>query len=209
MKQGIYIWRNLITGTVLVGQTQNFRSRKGSYLNALKNKTYRNQYFQRSWDKYGKENFLFEIIEIIENPILLTSYEQSYLNYYRTLPGGVYNLIGPVDNPRRGMKASEETKKKQSDALKRYHSKIGHSKETKEKMSRTRLGKKHIKKHPPCPEHVKNIVSKIHTGKVVSLETREKLSANWKGRKHSEEAKEKMRQAHKERHQKKLDDMID
>jgi group I intron endonuclease len=104
---GIYLWRNKIDGRVLVGQTgstKGFLRRKSQYLSDLRSGRYmkKNKHFQRAWNKYGKNNFEFIILEILYNDKHLTAYEQSFVNYYKTLPGGIYNQSGPVDNPLRG-----------------------------------------------------------------------------------------------------------
>ena len=164
MNSGIYKWTNLVTKQVLIGQTQNFKERHRIYLVKLKNNNFSNTHFQASWNKHGQENFKFEILERVLNFNFLTAYEQFYLDYYRKLPGGVYNQIGPVDSPNRGRKYSQEHK----DKLSKLH--LGHkaSEETKAKMS---------------------LAAK---GKIKSLECRQKLAIAHLGRKHSPESRAKM-----------------
>jgi group I intron endonuclease len=114
IKSGIYIWKNKITGRVLVGQTQDFEVRKKKYLNKLRNGYYKNNHFQSSWNKHGEHNFEFIVLQQVENLKFLTSYEQSYLDYYRSLNTGVYNQKGPCDCPCRGIKHTPEQNKAKS-----------------------------------------------------------------------------------------------
>lgn len=121
MKFGIYKWTNLITGRVLVGQTGStvgFDKRKNRYINELSKNRWENKHFQRSWNKYGRDNFRFEMVEALDNDKILTEREQCWLDYYRALPSGVYNQDGPADNPRRGAKNSSEHNAKVSTANK-------------------------------------------------------------------------------------------
>lgn len=127
---GIYLWINKITNTALIGQTSNFKRRKREYLSRLNNNKHNNAYFQNAWNKYGASNFEFIILQYVDIKYL-TSYEQSYLNYYKSLPGGTYNQVGPVDSPRRGIKYDKDLLKKLSIS----HLGKSHSLETKRKIS--------------------------------------------------------------------------
>ena len=117
INSGIYMWRNKITGRVLVGQTNNFKRRKKEYLGSLRKNEYANRHFQRSFAKHGEKTFEFTILERVACFAFLTAYEQSYLDYYRTLSGGVYNQIGPTDAPFRGVKLSDEVKHQMSERM--------------------------------------------------------------------------------------------
>jgi len=59
--------------------------------------------------------------------------------------------------------------------------------EIKEKIRNAKLGKK----GPPMPEHLKQIMKAVHTGKIVSQATRDKMSAVRKGVKNSPETRAK------------------
>lgn len=112
MNSGIYILRNQITGQVLVGQSLNLNRRKSAHICLANKNRHHNPYFQNSWNKYGAATFEFIVLEHVQDKHLLTAYEQSYLDYYRKLPGGVYNLVGPVDTPRTGSSHTEEARAK-------------------------------------------------------------------------------------------------
>lgn len=162
----IYMWKNKVTNTVLIGQTINSTRRKFEHLYKVRKNLHPNKYFQNSWNKYKEESFEFLILEEIKNKSFLTAYEQKYVDFYKTLPSGVYNLAGPTENPRRGIPLTSEHKTKIS---------IGNTGkirtlEAKIKYSKNQLGKK----RPRTLQHTENF--KIaRTGK--------------KLKKHSEEVK--------------------
>lgn len=184
MKSGIYIWKNLKTSRALIGQTQDFEKRKSQYITDLKRNAYGNTHFQRSWTKHGEENFRFEILEEVSNPAFLTAYEQSYLDYYRKLPGGVYNQVGPVDNPNRGRKTSEETKTKQSLAKKGKPSPrkgVTLSAETIARISSSKTGSTTSRKGTKLSKEHCDALSKGQKGKQLTPEHIQKIikNLNW------------------------------
>lgn len=175
MKCGIYIWKNLVTKVVLVGQTQNFLRRKSQHLYDLRNNKHHNIHFQRAWNKYGEENFEFEIL--LECSIDdLTFNEQKYKEEYeKTI--GVYNLSDCVEHPRRGIKSSLETR---------------------QKISQAHIGKKRSDKHRENISKSQTGSNNNFFGKHHSEETKKKISELKKGHKQSKEAQEKKRIAMKE-----------
>jgi len=153
---GIYKWTNLITGRVLVGQcgsTTGFLHRKAQYLCAMRAGTFPNAHFMNSVKKHGIESFQMEPLEVLpqgsltieEHKPILTAREDYWIEFYRNLPGGVYNQIGPADAPNRGRIFDEEFCKKVSAGRKgkASHNKgISLSQETKDKISKTLTGRK-------------------------------------------------------------------
>lgn len=184
IKSGIYLWLNLITGRVLVGQTSNFKGRNKTYLQGLRRGSYGNKHFQRSWDKYSEKSFEFIILERIPQQnlsiedfkTLLTSREQFWLDHYRKFEGGVYNEVGPVNSPRLGAKSSSEHRAKISDALKGNTNSRG------------------LKRAPFTDEHLRKM-SEVRKGKKtrpMSEEAKLKSSATQKGRKFTDEHKKNL-----------------
>lgn len=76
---GIYRIRNLINDKCYYGSSKNIEKRWKRHKSDLKNNHHHNIILQRSWNKYGKENFIFEIVEICENNELFEK-EQIYLD---------------------------------------------------------------------------------------------------------------------------------
>lgn len=68
-----------------VGSTNNFQKRKSRHLNDLKKGKHHSKKLQKSWIKYGENNFSFIILEedIIENLIEREQYWINFLNAYK------------------------------------------------------------------------------------------------------------------------------
>jgi len=62
MKSGIYTIENLITKKLYVGYTENFKERFCNHINTLNREVHGNEHLQKAWNKYGQENFSFEIL---------------------------------------------------------------------------------------------------------------------------------------------------
>lgn len=78
---GIYQIKNIKTNQAYIGSSIDINKRKLRHYRELKNNKHHNIYLQRSYNKYGKQNFMFEIIKKINFPtaILLFAYEQFYI----------------------------------------------------------------------------------------------------------------------------------
>lgn len=66
-KMGIYQIRNLVNGKVYVGSSYNVASRWVEHQHDLRKNEHRNQRLQNSFNKYGEDNFVYEVLEIIES----------------------------------------------------------------------------------------------------------------------------------------------
>lgn len=64
--QGIYEIRNIINNKIYIGSANNIKKRFTRHKRQLKKGIHHNVYLQRSYDKYGKENFTYNIIEETE-----------------------------------------------------------------------------------------------------------------------------------------------
>ncbi len=161
-KSGIYKITNIVNNKIYIGSATNINSRWSSHRRYLKLGKHHNIHLQRSYIKYGLENFTFEIIEecLVE---LLIEKEQFYLDHLNP----EYN-INPIANSQRGRVVSEETRKKMSIAQ------IGrkHSEETKYKISKGQHSKI-IRKGKDHPNY----------GKKFSDELKQKLKDAWIKRK--------------------------
>jgi group I intron endonuclease len=76
---GIYRIKNLKNKKCYYGSSKNIEKRWRTHLNNLKNGKHHNDHLQRSWDKYGEDNFVFELVEECNETILL-ELEQKYLD---------------------------------------------------------------------------------------------------------------------------------
>lgn len=108
MKSGIYIIRNIINNKVYIGKSKNVNQRKNAHFSALKLNKHNNQHLQNSYNKYGKDNFEFNILEYCEESLLPTK-EMYYIELYKSN----YNIIQSIDN-RQNFPQEMKDKMKQS-----------------------------------------------------------------------------------------------
>lgn len=190
---GVYKITNDINGKVYIGQSINVKARWKDHEHSLNRKDSRCTLLQRAWNKYGEENFSFEILELCPED-MLDSVEIKYINLYDSHNNG-YN-IEPGGNKNKHL--SEETKKKIGDAnrgkkrtdeerRKMSEARAGeknamfgrrHTKAAKNKMSKAKKGKPG---HPRSAE-TRKAISQANKGKLISDETRKKLSESHKGK---------------------------
>lgn len=84
---GIYKIENLVNGSVYVGQTaEGFQKRYFLHRWKLNNGTHDNSHLQRSFNKYGKDNFVFKVIEVLPKE-LLNEREKYWIEYHRNTTG--------------------------------------------------------------------------------------------------------------------------
>lgn len=91
----IYEIRNLINNKIYIGSTQDFKVRKRTHLNKLKKNIHPNPKLQNAYNKYGKENFTFNIIE--GNVLDQYKTEQQYLDSLSINKENCYNLCFVAD----------------------------------------------------------------------------------------------------------------
>ena len=131
----IYKVTNKVNGKIYIGQTtKNLEYRRKKHEGQINCK--KRMVFHRAIVKYGKENFQWETICEASNREELDVLEVFYIKQYESFGKNGYNMTEGGNSGRRG-KATEETKKKLSLA----HMGNKHSKETCDKMSKTRKGK--------------------------------------------------------------------
>jgi len=198
---GIYQIRNIITGVCYSGQSIHLKQRPGEHWRKLKNNKHDNIYLQNSYNKHGREFFVFEIL-IYCSPEELTYYEQLFYNIDK-VHGLSYNIRDCVDS-NRGIKFSEETCKKmrlaqglQNHPLWGKH----HSEESKELMSLS------AKNKAPITEITRKKMREAWKNRLpITEETREKMCEAKRGKNHpfygkthSKETIEKMSESAKNR----------
>lgn len=111
---GIYKIQNKINQKMYIGLSCDIRKRWHDHKRNLINNSHYNKLLQRSWNKYGKSNFEFMIIELCE-PELLNHREVFYIKKYKSnnIKYGFNMNIGGGSNI--GFKHSLETRKKISE----------------------------------------------------------------------------------------------
>lgn len=114
MKQdsGVYQVTNSIDGKLYVGSAAHLSQRKWEHFNVPERS---NPRLQNAMNKYGKENFVFEVVEYVEDTDSLVSKEQFYIDKAKLEGKELYNIL-LVASSRFGLKNSLETNRKISEA---------------------------------------------------------------------------------------------
>ena len=92
---GVYKITNQVNGKIYVGSSNNINNRWNQHKKALNNKSHGNLYLQNAWNKYGANNFVFEIIEEC-SPEMQFEREQFYLNALNPFDGNGYNIVRQI-----------------------------------------------------------------------------------------------------------------
>lgn len=176
--KGIYKITNLKNKKVYIGQTDRLNEREREHFYRLERNVHHNEHLQKSFNKYGKLSFTFEVIEITDN---LDEREIYWINEN----GGInsdknYNFKNPKtkewsdyvkvkqgkimlgeNNPNYGNRWSEEQKKVMSEKRKgkTLEERIGKERSdfAKQKMSKSQTGRKH-------PEEIKEKIRQANIG---------------------------------------------
>ena len=183
---GIYKITNIINGKMLIGLSNDIIKRWNRHKSQLRNNKHKNTHLQHSWQKYGEQNFRFEII--LECSIeKLNEEEIRLIEENKTMDRNFgYNIMEGGFRPR----ISTETKQKMRlAALGRKN-----SAESKRKNSLAHMGSKN-------PMYGIKGTKNKNFGKIFSEEHRQKLKEAKKGKKHnrwgihlSEETKQKIQE---------------
>jgi group I intron endonuclease len=157
---GIYKITNRVNGKYYVGSSKHIDDRWVEHIKELNKNVHKNDYLQRSWNKYGGNNFSFVVVEKIPIKELLII-EQKYLDIAYVEQDKCYNLNFESN----GGELSEYSRKK-----------IG----VKAKM---RLLNKN--NHPMFGKHhstkTKKLIGSYHKGKIISTKQRQKKSKSMMG----------------------------
>lgn len=77
---GIFKIVNCVNGKDYVGSSKDIYKQWGNQFSKLENNKHPNKNLQESWNKYGKDNFKLEVVEIIYDEKLLSSARQKWVN---------------------------------------------------------------------------------------------------------------------------------
>ena len=95
-----YIYRiiNKVNGKFYIGSTKDISKRWYQHCFALNNNTHYNTHLQNAWNKYGEENFEFEILEECDDNKQF-EIEQEYLYKYQPFGENGYNISTDIIDP--------------------------------------------------------------------------------------------------------------
>lgn len=199
----IYKVTNKINNKVYIGQTtRTLEERKAEHLRKSKTETRnkeKNCIFHLAIQKYGIENFDWEIIEECPNEqlnkqeIFWIAFYDSYANDsrgYNMTPGGQGSLLSQevknkISIANRGKTRTLEQRQHLSEVKKALH--FHHTEETKKLMSEQRKGRKlnlsekeRERRKAPKSEEFKQLMSQKMKGRTFSEETKKKISESKK-----------------------------
>ena len=158
MNSGIYCIENIINNKKYIGKSVDINSRFDYHKSMLRKNKHDNDHLQKSWNKYGENNFLFNIIEECSKEQLVEK-EIFYIKFFDTQNKG-YNMTKGGDGTL-GRILSDETKIKISNSNK---GKIISDK-TKKRMSENHYdcsGKNNPWYGKKLPESIKKKMSENH-----------------------------------------------
>ena len=119
LKTGIYKITNLINKKIYIGsasQKNGIGGRISEHKSDLKNNKHDNSYLQNSWNKYGEDNFKFEIV-IFCDPERCLFFEQKCLDKYKPWDRENGYNICKIAGSSLGYKHTEQAKEKISSYL--------------------------------------------------------------------------------------------
>ena len=196
---GIYKIESIIKPErIYIGSAKDIMKRWWMHVNLLRKNKHHSVKLQNHFNKYGEADFKFSILLGCDNADLVKT-EQYFLDSYNP-----YFNICKVAGSSLGIKRSEETKKKMSDALKGRNLGI-HTEETYKKLSAAAMGhevtqetRDKIRKTLTGKKHSQERINNIRKGII-----KNGVSNSFLGKKHSEESRQKMSLSQKKVHERK------
>lgn len=176
-KSGIYMWTNLLTGDIYIGQSGDLSKRFRKYFTLSYLKSKEGFIISRALIKYGYTNFSLSILEYCDKSDLLVR-EQYYLDKLNPQ----YNILKIAGNSL-GYKHSQESRDKRSKALKGVYTGIKsalfgttYTEETKLKMSLKRGGENNHFYGKTHSEEYKELMRQKALNRKDLFETKDKIS---------------------------------
>jgi len=208
---GIYKITCTANGKIYIGSSINLHKRWNEHQRHLLNNHHHSPLLQRAYNKYGKEKFILEIIELVM-PWSLIDRENYWLETLKPYDNKIgFNISPRAEAGMNGRKHTPESRKKMSIA----QTGKKHTLEQKEKIAAVHRGKTKTpeaiaktaafhrgRKRSPetveririavtgrkCSDKSKAVTSVLHKGKIVPKEVRAKISASHMGIKSSPES---------------------
>lgn len=164
---------------IYIGSSNNLDKRIRTHLSELKANEHPNNVLQKSYNKYGQENFVIWLLESCDKSLCF-EIEQKYLDIYRPYIDEDRGFnVRKFANPGLGFIHTKETREKQIRSISgKNHHYFGKtfSQDHRDKMSRSRTGKIFTDEH-------RDNIGKAHKGLKRSKEARKNMSLSHKGKK--------------------------
>lgn len=110
IKSGIYIIKNKVNEKFYIGSAVYINARWAVHKTTLNKNIHKNRKLQNAWNKYDENNFIFEILELVEDVNDLIIREQYWIDKLNACEVG-YNL-SPTAGSTLGVKYSDGSKEK-------------------------------------------------------------------------------------------------
>jgi group I intron endonuclease len=167
----IYQITNMLTGDFYIGSSVSFERRVWQHRYALRQNKHKNPHMQASWNKYGDESFVFEILEQVPDDGNVLAAENKYLHKFVGRKD-CFNINPDAERSRLGTTLSKESREKISLSRKGKHGGENHyrygqtvSNEVREKISASQKGRASPMKGKKMSEQGRlNVVSAIKRG---------------------------------------------
>jgi group I intron endonuclease len=200
----VYKIETAINGLIYIGSAHRYRTRIRYHILALRSGSHPNPHLQNAYIKYGENAFSVAVVEECASETLLQR-EQFYLDTLYPWKRGIgYNISKDAIAPMKGIKHTEEARKKLSVSSARHR----HSAETKALISASAKGNKRCLGRVLSDVTKRKIADALEGRKRWSEEDKKKMSINRKGKKkppgfrvgskHSKETRDKISKANKE-----------
>lgn len=157
-RPGIYEIVNVENGKKYIGSAVNLRHRRKYHWMSLRNndRSRTSTKLQNAWNKYGEENFRFNVIEFVDGIDNLIKREQYWLDYHKTYERGIGYNTASVAGSNYGCKYTEEGRRN---------------------ISLAKMGEKNPNyRGRSMTAETRMLISKANKGRSVSDETRLKIS---------------------------------
>lgn len=114
---GIYQIKNTLNGKIYIGSSKNMNARIRGHRVKLRKNKHCNSHLQSAWNKYGEKSFIYSVIEICQEEVLIKK-EQFYVDKLEVInPKIGYNKASDIRRTA-GYKWTDESRKKLSNSKK-------------------------------------------------------------------------------------------
>ena len=152
--KGVYRIYNKVNGKFYIGSSLNVPNRITVHFSLLRNNRHYNKKLQNAWNKYGEENFDYEVLRMVKDISEINQYEQTYIDKlkpeYNILPKA-YTTLGykmteeqRINNQKRIQQEWDSGKRVASDKNRQAAQLVGigntgrkHGKYSKERVAKT------------------------------------------------------------------------